>query len=325
MSECKIAAGLWCLGQTCDRFCPTGYSEAVSVGEMVRRAGRVEGIDGVELHWDGDFQGVSFDEMRDMLKEQDLVCANMNVSTFSYAKWKHGAFTNRDPKLRKEALDLAVGAVTAAREMGCGVGLWLGADGYDYPFQVDYRKQWELTVEGIRTVAQIDPNVDIGIEYKLKEPRTHMQIGSVAKALYVCHEVGLENVGVALDFGHALMSRENPADSLCLLVRSGKLFNVHFNDAYREWDDDMIPGTVNLWETIEYLHYLRVTGYRRWIGLDMFPYREDPVEACQMAVDNIRAMTKLADAIDQGALEEAQGGMDAVATQRVVRRIIFGD
>ena len=325
MAEQRIAAGLWCLGQTADRFCPTGYSDAVSVQEMIQRVGRVEGIDGVELHWDTDFTELSFAEMRDLLTEQNLVCSNMNVNTLSYSKWKHGAFTNRDPALRKEALELATGAVTAAREMGCGVGLWLGADGYDYPFQADYRQQWELTIEGIRTIAQVDPTVDIGIEYKLKEPRTHLQIGSVAKALYVCHEVGLANVGVALDFGHALMSRENPADSLCLLARSGKLFNIHFNDAYREWDDDMIPGTVNLWETIEYLYYLKLTDYRRWIGLDMFPYREDVVAACQMAVDNIKAMTKLADAIDREALEEAQKTMDAVATQAVVRTVVFGD
>jgi len=325
MGEYRIAAGLWCLGQTSDRFCPGGYSDEVSVREMIRRAGDVEGIDGVELHWDTDFVDLSFAQMRDLLKEHNLVCSNMNLNTFGYRKWKHGAFTSRDPQLRKEALELAAGAVTAAREMGCGVGLWLGADGYDYPFQADYRQQWGLTVEGVRTVAQVDPTIDIGIEYKLKEPRTHMQIGSVAKALYVCHDVGLDNVGVALDFGHALMSRENPADSLCLLARSGKLFNVHFNDAYREWDDDMIPGTVNLWETIEYLYYLEVTDYRRWIGLDMFPYREDPVEACQMAVDNIKAMMKLADAIDRDSLEEAQRGMDAVATQKVVRRVVFGD
>jgi len=323
MATCRIAAGLWCLGQTADRFCPTGYSDAVSVQEMLRRAGEVRGIEGVELHWDTDFTELSIAEMRDLLKEHKLVCSNMNVNTFGYRKWKHGAFTNRDARLRREAIDLATGAVAAARELGCSVGLWLGADGFDYPFQVDYRKQWELTIEGIRTVAQVDPTVDIGIEYKLKEPRNHMQIGSVGKALYVCHEVGLENVGVALDFGHALMSREDPADSLCLLARSGKLFNVHFNDAYREWDDDLVPGTINLWETVEYLYYLKVTGYRRWVGLDMFPFRENPVEACQLAVDNIKSMMRLSEAIDQKALEKAQKTMDAIATQRAVRGIVF--
>jgi len=324
MASPKFAAGLWVLGQTNDRFCGGGYGPPVSLEEQVRRAGQVPNLKGIEVH-QTDFDEMSYDDFKALLKQTGLVCTLVNTNVWSTPKWKHGAFTSRDPQRRKEALELAMGAVTAAREMGCGVGLWLGADGYDYPFQADYRQQWELTVEGIRTVAQVDPTIDIGIEYKLKEPRTHMQIGSVAKALYVCHEVGLRNVGVALDFGHALMSRENPADSLCLLARSGRLFNVHFNDAYREWDDDMIPGTVNLWETIEYLYYLKVTGYRRWIGLDMFPYRENVVEACQMAVDNIRAMMKLTDAIDRKALEAAQKTMDAVATQKVVRKVVFGD
>ncbi|OPX31434.1 MAG: hypothetical protein B1H40_04020 [Candidatus Latescibacteria bacterium 4484_181] len=64
-----------------------------------------------------------------------------------------------------------------------------------------------------------------------------MSIGSVGKALSICLELGMENVGVVIDFGHALMSRENPGESVAYLARHRKLFNVHFNDAYGEWDE----------------------------------------------------------------------------------------
>lgn len=324
MGKIKFSAGLWCFGGCADRFNPGGYSEFMPVEEQIRLAGQVRGLEGVEFHWSTDFEKMDFAQAKALLKENNLVASNMNVNTFSFAKWKHGAFTNRDERLRREAVELAKAAVNAAKEVGAeSVGLWLGADGYDYPFQADYRLQWEYLVEGIREVAEVDPNMLIGIEYKLKEPRTHIQIGTVGKALYICNETGLDNVGVALDFGHALMSRENPADSVALLARSGKLFNIHFNDAYGEWDDDMIPGTVHLWETVEYLYYLKLTNYNKWLGLDMFPYREDPVRACDMALRNIEGMMSLAEKIHSEALAKAWESMDAVATQEVVRKIIF--
>jgi len=102
-----------------------------------------------------------------------------------------------------------------------------------------------------------------------------MSISNVGITLMVINEVGMDNVGGTIDFGHSLMSQESPAEAVCLLQRQGKLFNVHFNDAWGYWDDDMIAGTVNFWTTLEFLYYCKRLEYDGWFGLDMFPYRED--------------------------------------------------
>ncbi|GAH10487.1 unnamed protein product, partial [marine sediment metagenome] len=44
-------------------------------------------------------------------------------------------------------------------------------------------------------------------------------------------------------------------------LEEAKLIDVHLNDAYGKWDDDMLPGTVHLWESIEFFVYLLNSNY----------------------------------------------------------------
>lgn len=322
--ELKLSAGLWVFGNTMDRFCTKGYKKPISVLEMLSLASQVKGLKGVEVH-QTDFEEVSIEEFKKKLQETGLVVSNVNTNVWGSAEWKYGAFAHRDPEIRARAIAEGKKAVDYARQLGApSIGLWLGSDGFDYPFQVDYIKHWELLIGGIKEVAEYaSPDIKVGIEYKLKEPRTHMSISDAGKALAIALELDMDNVGVVIDFGHALMSGENPADSVAFLARYGKLFNVHFNDAYGLWDDDMIVGSLRVWETIEFLLYCKLTGYDGWFGLDMFPYREDAVAAADMALRNIEAMWQLVEQIDIEELRKAQATMDAIETQKVIRKLLF--
>ena len=333
--DAKFSAGLWIFAGPADRFNPEGYAGDPTPLDQIGLAGTSEGLDGVELHWPTDFNGGSFDDIsnvidgnledvRTALKEAGLELTCLNVNTCGFKEWGRGAFTHRDEDLRNKAVECAKTAVEVSEMLGCPtVGLWLGADGFDYPFQVDYSRHWEYLVEGIEEVARANEDVKVSIEYKVKEPRTHMQIATVGKALYLVNKIGLDNLGVTVDFGHALMGQENPADSACLLAREGKLFNVHFNDAYRYWDDDMMVGVINFWETVEFLYHTIRTGYDGYYGLDMYPFREDPVRTTELSIKNLKSMIKMAQSIDPGELEAAQETMDSVATQEVVRKLIY--
>ncbi|NIM22970.1 MAG: TIM barrel protein [Armatimonadetes bacterium] len=309
---------------TADRFNVAGYKPANTLEAQVALAAKVPGLKAIEIH-QTDLTDMKPKEFAKLLAKHKLACSSVNVNVWGDAKYMHGAFTHRDLKIRREALDEAKKAVRIARALNCpGVGLWLGSDGFDYPFQSDYTIQWDLLVDGIREIGEYaGRKVNVGIEYKLKEPRTHMTVGDVAKAMLICNEIGRDNVGVTVDFGHALMSRENPGESVALLARGDKLFNVHINDAFREWDDDMVPGTVHLWETVEFLYWCQRTKYKGWISLDMYPYREDSVKAAGMAIRNLNSMWKMAEKINVPALKKAQRSMDALATQEVIRKIAF--
>ena len=52
-----------------------------------------------------------------------------------------GAFTNPDPQLRREAVELTLEAAQWARDLGADeLVMWSAYDGYDYALQVDYRQ-----------------------------------------------------------------------------------------------------------------------------------------------------------------------------------------
>jgi len=97
----------------------------------------------------------------------------------------------------------------------------------------------------------------------------HSLISTVGKALLIAEEIELDNVGVNMDTGHALMGFENLAESAVLLHRYKRLFYLHLNDNYRDWDYDMIVGGVHIWETLELLYWLNKLGYDGWYTLDL--------------------------------------------------------
>ena len=76
--------------------------------------------------------------------------------------------------MRREAIDLTKRGIDAARAMGTDLmTVWLGQDGFDYNFQLDYGQVWDWEVAGIREIAEHDPGCRISIEYKPDEPRAH--------------------------------------------------------------------------------------------------------------------------------------------------------
>ncbi len=236
-----------------------------------------------------------------------------------------GSFTNPDLAVRRKAVDLGKRAIDVARALDAAyVKFWPGQDGFDYPFQVDYRRLWDDAVAGVRAVAQADPTMQFAIEYKVKEPRVHLVFSTAARTLLAIEDMGVDNVGIVLDLGHALFAKETPADVLHLVSRRGKLVSVEVNDNWREWDDDMTVGSVHLIETLEFLHALRQIDWRGPVLLDQFPFREDPVEAAPGSIRTIRALNSVLDRLNPGALDAVRGRQDALAAQRLVVETLLG-
>jgi xylose isomerase len=138
-------------------------------------------------------------------------------------------------------------------------------------------------------------------------------------------EIGAPNLGIVMDLGHSLLGKETPAEEIQLIARRGRLTNVEMNDNWREWDDDLTVGSVHLVETLEFIHALRKIGWKGYWMLDQFPFREDPVEAARASIWTLKALDRLLDRVDLGALRAAQDRQDALAAQRLVRRLFLAD
>ncbi len=313
------------LGNTCDRFLPTGYKEVLPKPEMIRQAAAIPGISGIELVGSWDIDRTNVTEVKASLGQAGLTCVSIIPDLFSQKRWGNGSFSAKDPEIRRQALEETRNAAQIATEIGCPLlNLWLGQDGYDYPLTADYRFQRTVLMEGIREIASEFPALRFALEYKPKEPRTHSFQARAADTLLMALETGLENVGVCIDVGHSLMASENVAEAAVLLQHHGeKLFHMHFNDNYRTWDDDMIVGSLHVVEYFELLFWLRETGYRGWYSMDQYPYREDGAAAVRESVAFLRSVEALLTPERMGQMRALVASGDATASTRWMRELLF--
>jgi xylose isomerase len=252
---------------------------------MVRRAAAIPDVTGIELVGSWDITGSNVKEMKQLLADHRLQCVSIIPDHFSQKHWGNGSFTSRDPEIRRKAVETTKEMIDIAVEMNCSLlNLWPGQDGYDYPFQSDFLQAREWLNEAIRECADYRKEIRLSLEYKLKEPRTHSYLARAADTFLLAQSTERKNVGVTIDFGHALMAYENVAESAAMLAQQGKLFHMHFNDNYRYWDDDMVVGSIHTVEYLELLYWLRRMNYDGWYSMDLYPYREDAKEAISESI-----------------------------------------
>jgi xylose isomerase len=321
----RFSAGIWMFGQFVDRYATDGYGPEVTMPEAIRVAGSVEGLVAVDLNFPFWRPDVPLKQIREALDETGLRAQAITPAIYT-REFCRGAFTNPDVHVRQRALDLVARATEVGLELGVDyMKIWPGQDGYDYPMQADPRRLWELSVEGLQRAAAPHPGLPFAIEYKPKEPRTHIVFSDAARTLLAIEDIGLSNVGVLIDFGHSLYGGESPAAAAELCAARGRLIDVDLNDNFRAWDDDMTVGSVHVLETLEFLLSLKRAGWDKPWKLDQFPFREDPAEAARASIRMLSALLALADRIDSGQLAAARERQDALGAQKLAFDILFGE
>lgn len=319
MERRLYSVGIWAFGSCSDRFCESGYHEAKTFKEKVECASKVKGLHGIEIHYNGDFTRENAAETRKIIQDSGLRVSAINCETFGNRMFAKGALTATDPAVRQKAVDIVKEAGEMSEYFGTSlVNVWPGADGFDYSFQIDFIKEYELLMDSIKQFVEANPSIKYSLEYKLREPRMRSTIGTACKALAVTNEIQKENLGVTLDFGHSIAAKESPAESAALLSRYNKLFHVHLNDNTRDWDDDLITATYHLWETLEFLYYLKKCNYSGWIGFDMSPWREDQIKAVEHSIEVVEKMFTYVDEIDGEELNTALKNTNALDSHRIL-------
>lgn len=311
------------VGSCSDRYC-SAYAKGFTISQLFDRVASIPLIRGVDLVATPDLLK-NIREVKKCLKKTRLKVISIAVDHFTQAKWRQGTFSSIDPAIRKQAVSDTRRVMDLAAELQCGLAtIWPGQDGYDYLFQADYEAERTWFAEGIKEACQYRRDVTITLEYKLKEPRTHSYLSSAAIALLMVQEIGERNCGVTLDYGHALLGYENPAETVALLHKYGNRLNhIHINDNYRSWDDDMIVGSVHTLEFLEFFYWLRRVGYDRWITIDQFPYREDGRDAVAESAAWLDAFERVVDLADMDEIAKTIREKDAVLASRLMRKLMF--
>ena len=324
MNNRKYSVFIDNLGSCVDRYC-TAYGRPFSMEEKFDRAKSVSLLSAVDIVLTPELIGEK-QRIRENLARTGLRAASIAIDTFADPVFQKGSFASVDPEIRKLAIQRGKEAIDFAAEIGCGiVTTWPGQDGYDYLFQADYIKERTLFQDAMAELCDYNADMTITMEYKIKEPRTHCYVSTVGTALLMCEATGRKNLGIALDYGHAALGYETPAESVAICKMYGdRLKHIHINDNYRLWDDDMIVGSVHTLEFLEFLYWLRRTGYAGYMTLDQFPYREDGREAIEESALWLDHLESIVDQADMEEIHVTIAQNNAIAASRLMRRLLGG-
>ena len=308
------------LGRYSDRF--HTYQPARSFEERLEIASGIPRTDGVEPVYPQDLghegEGVA------AMKSSGLAVSAVNVNVKGEDEFRHGAFTAPDPEVRERAVRYVTTGMDLAVELGADmVSVCPLIDGWDHAFQVDHLDQWRWLRECFERACAHRDDVRVAIEYKAFEVRNRIVLPTMGRTLHFCDTVGAKHLGVTLDVGHALMAGETPAAELCIAHEAGRLFYVHFNDNDRNADWDMLPASVNLWETLETLYYMRRIGYDGWCAYDVFTRHGDNAEAIGATFEIMEDLERLVDKLDVDELKRlSDEGVPARAYRQLIKALL---
>ena len=102
MGNYKYAVGVWAFGSISDRFCEMGYQQPRSFIGKIEAAGRVEGLKGVEIHFNGDFDASSINETKELVEKNGVEICAINCEIFGNRKFRNGALHRRMKTLDKK-------------------------------------------------------------------------------------------------------------------------------------------------------------------------------------------------------------------------------
>ncbi|HBO38248.1 MAG TPA: hypothetical protein DD638_06255 [Pasteurellaceae bacterium] len=295
--------------------------------QMIERAATVKGLTDLDLNYP---QHINDDtaKLKSFIEDRGLAINGMAMRYSTLPEFQLGAFTNPDVKVRREAIELTKKGIDCGKELGTNLmTIWLGQDGFDYSFQVNYEKMWDYLIQAFREIAEYAPDCNISIEYKPNEPRSFSILPDVSTTLLAITDIGAPNIGMTLDFAHVLYADEMPAFAASMITRHTKILGLHLNDGYGKRDDGLMVASVNLRATLELIWRLRKEGFEGAYYFDTFPDASglDPVHECEVNIETVNRLIKLADQLnDIDELDKAIERQDAVTSQQIVNQILLG-
>lgn len=302
------------------------HKNQVTSADLLARAASA-GLTAADLNYPDHFVDDTPAELSSALKDNGMVLNGVAMRYYTDPRYKLGAFTHPDASVRRAAIDETKRGIDALAEMGGTLmTLWMGQDGFDYSFQMDYARSWDATVDAMAEVADHNRDVDIALEYKPNEPRAFALMPDAATTLLALRELDRPNTGVTLDFAHVLYADEMPAFAAAMVARHSRILGVHLNDGYGKWDNGLMVGAVHPIQTVELLVELNRAGYDGAIYFDTFPDHSglDPVAEARTNIEVVERMRRIAARlVDDADLQQAIARQDAPTAMRLVQAMML--
>ncbi|MDI1248431.1 MAG: TIM barrel protein [Lacunisphaera sp.] len=303
------------VGQTKDRF--HVYNDNKTLEEKFEMVSRMEDMTGVECIFPYETgEAATFSAL---LKKYKLKPAAVNVNVKAEPEFKAGGLTSLHAATRRRAVQFIKDSKDFAASIGadkvtcCPLG-----DGYEFAFQSDYRQMWKYLIETIGEAGDYRREIPLFLEYKPSETRGRCYLDTASKTLCLLNDIGIQEMGITLDYGHSKYGQENPAEVVSLLAGSRFPYYVHINDNNGKWDWDYMAASHNFLEYAEFLYYLQEAGYKGWLTTDASPTRWDIIGFFDATTRLTKKMWTLLETVDRKEFRALIRGGDYLKTWKFI-------
>jgi L-rhamnose isomerase/sugar isomerase len=337
----NIAIPSWALGTGGTRFGRfSGGGEPTDLYQKMEDVGLLHALNdssgSISLHIPWDIPSDP-DAIKKHAADLGLKFDAVNSNTFQDQKgqsfsYKFGSLQHTDKTIRKHAIQHNIEVVQHGDALGSkALTIWL-SDGSCFPGQLNFRKAFENTLEGLREIyAALPSDWKMFIEYKAFEPNFYsMTVGDWGQSLLFANKLG-PKARTLVDLGHHLPNA-NIEQIVSLLLMEGKLAGFHFNDS-KYGDDDLTVGSIQPYQLFLIFNEL-VDGMDNrnmdhamdlaWM-IDASHNVKDPLEDLLQSVEAIMIAYAQALSIDRSALTNAQENNDVVAAQEILQNAFRND
>jgi len=332
----QVAIPSWALGTGGTRFGRfSGGGEPGNLEQKIEDIGLIHALNkssgAISLHipWDipSDAQAI-----KELAAQHGLLFDAVNSNTFQdqpgqALSYKFGSLQHVDKAVRQQAVEHNIEVIKQGVALGSkSLSIWL-SDGSCFPGQLNFRKAWENTYEGLQQIyAALPDDWKVFVEYKAYEPNFYSTtVGDWGQSLLFTAKLG-PKAYTLVDLGHHLPNA-NIEQIVSLLMMENKLAGFHFNDS-KYGDDDLTVGSINPYQLFlifnELVEGMDAKGMDHatdlaWM-IDASHNVKDPLEDLLQSVEAIMIAYAQALIIDKKALVAAQDINDVVAAQEILQQ-----
>jgi L-rhamnose isomerase/sugar isomerase len=329
LSALAIETPSWGYADTGTRFGKFHQPAAArSMEDKLADAGQVHRLTGicpsVAVHVLWDFPKGFDEQVTQRAEKAGVRIGAINPNVFQDQCYKYGSFGNRDPEVRRRAVQHCLDSVELGRRAESRyLSLWF-ADGTNYPGQDDIRARKRRFTEALQQVHRaMPPSMTMLVEYKPFEPAFyHTDIADWGMAFLLAKAAGPQ-AKVLVDTGHHYLA-QNIEQIVAWLIDEDMLGGFHFNDR-RYADDDLTLGSIDPYQIFRIFNEIIAAEEERGEPIDI-AYMVDQshnlkpkIEAMIQTVTVAHELYAKALLVDRNRLRDARATEDVVAAEEAVR------
>ncbi|WP_026462909.1 TIM barrel protein [Adhaeribacter aquaticus] len=337
----QVAIPSWALGTGGTRFGrfggggePRSLEEKIEDIGLLHKLNNSSGAISLHIPWDIPSNAAN---IKALAAQHGIRFDAMNSNTFQDQpnqkhSYKFGSMQHVDKAVRQQAIDHNIEVIKYGVELGSeSLTVWL-SDGSCFPGQLNFRKAFQNTLEGLQEVyAALPDDWKMFVEYKAFEPNFYSTtVGDWGQSFLYANKLG-PKAFTLVDLGHHLPNA-NIEQIVALLLMEEKLGGFHFNDS-KYGDDDLTVGSIKPYQLFlifnELVEGMDARGMNHstdlgWM-IDASHNVKDPLEDLLQSVEAIMLAYAQALLVDREALNEAQQKNDVVRAQEILQQAFRTD